>query len=105
MDGQHGASEWARDRHPGRQSVREFFERVDKDPAGWYPGSRSADVGAPTQLTPAKRKAITTSMMCAKQRGEVPGYDLAKALCPRATTNDGTDAPFSRQVINTAITA
>ena len=83
-------------RHPGRQSVREFFERVDKDPEGWYPGSRSEDVGAPTQLTPAKRKAIATSMMCAKQRGEVPSYDLAKALCPRATTNDGTDAPFSQ---------
>ena len=92
------------DRHPGRQSVREFFERVDKDPAGWYPGSRSADVGAPTQLTPAKRKAITTSMMCAKQRGVVPSYDLAKALCPRATTNDGTHAPFSRQAINALLT-
>ena len=32
------------DRHPGRQSVREVFERIDKDPVGWYLGSRSADV-------------------------------------------------------------
>ena len=41
------------DRHPGRQSVREFFERVDKDPAGWYLGSRSADVANNTN-TPVR---------------------------------------------------
>ena len=42
--------------------------------------------------------------MCAKQRGEVPSYDLAKALCPRATTNDGTHATFSRQASNELLT-
>ena len=58
------------DTHPGRQSVREFFQRVDSDFQGWYPGRAFGEKPGPkTQLTPGKRKLLAQSMMAAKKRG------------------------------------
>ena len=92
--------------HPGRQSVREFFQRVDTDFKGWYPGRTSgAKRGAKTQLTPGKRKTIAQSMMAAKKRGARPCYDLAKARCPTSTANPKTGEAFSRNVINVVLTS
>ena len=92
--------------HPGRQSVRELFQRVDTDFKGWYPGRTSgAKRGAKTQLTPGKRKTIAQSMMAAKKRGARPCYDLAKARCPTSTANPKTGEAFSRNVINVVLTS
>ena len=91
--------------HPTRQSVREFFARVDEDAAGWYPGRATKKTGRPVEMTPLKRKSLASSMMAAKKRGMLPKYDTAIALCPRASFNDATQAPFSRQRINALLTS
>jgi hypothetical protein len=55
---------------PGREAVRQFFERVDKAASDWYPGySSSSKRGRPLEMTPAKRRAIATSMMAANGPG------------------------------------
>ena len=93
------------DKHPGRQSVREFFQRVDSDFQGWYPGRAFGEKPGPkTQLTPAKRKLLAHSMMAAKKRGERPCYDLAKARCAKTLVNPQTGEPFSRPLINRVLT-
>ena len=92
--------------HPHRQSVKDFFTRVDGAGKVWYPGRADGDApGAKTQLTPGKRKAICGSMMAAKKRGERPCYDLAKSYCPKAIVNPNTNKPFSRQKINDLLTS
>ena len=65
---------------PSRDAVRKFFDRVDEDPAGWYPGRSEGKTGRPRALTPLKRKAVATSMMAAKKRGLNPSYELALDL-------------------------
>ena len=90
--------------HPSREAVRRFFERVDTDPAGWYPGRADGKTGRPQQLTPKKRKSIAKSMMAAKKRGLNPSYELALDLCPKATTNDTTKEAFTRPAINAVLT-
>ena len=43
------------DTHPGRQSVREFFQRVDSDFQGWYPGRAFGEKPWPAaQLPPSQ---------------------------------------------------
>jgi hypothetical protein len=91
--------------NPCRQSVRDFFERVDQDVDGWYPGRAfGAKPGRHADMTPGKRKLIATSMMAAKKRGDTASYELAKARCPVATLNETTGSPFSRRVINDVLT-
>ena len=93
------------DDHPHRQSVREFFQRVDSDAKGWYPGRAYGEQPGPkAQLTPAKRKRVAESMMAAKKRGERPCYDLAKARCPKTLLNAKTGEPFSRPLVNKVLT-
>ena len=71
---------------PCREAVRRFFERVDEDPAGWYPGRSEDKSGRPQALTPLKRKTVAKSMMAAKKRGlnpldfKKPGGGLEGAL-------------------------
>ena len=55
--------------HPTRQSVRDFFARVDEDAAAWYPGRATQKTGRPVEMTPLKRKSFASSMMAAKKRG------------------------------------
>ena len=91
--------------NPKRQSVQDFFARVDQDSDGWYPGRAfGASAGRPADMTPGKRKLIATSMMAAKTRGDAPSADLATARCPAATLNESTGKPFSRNVINEVLT-
>ena len=87
--------------HPGRAAMKQFFGRVDMVGPNWYPGAQQTPrTGRPVELTPNKRAIISRSMMAAKKRGLLPGYDLALALCPIASSNDSTQQPFSRQTIN-----
>ena len=87
--------------HPGRAAVKKFFDRVDLVGPNWYPGvQQTPRTGRPVELTSNKRAIISRSMMAAKKRGLLPGYDLALALCPLAAMNDSTHEPFSRQTIN-----
>ena len=90
--------------HPGRQSVREFFKRVDGAGDAWFPGYNSGKRGRPLEMTKKKRRAIATSMMAAKARGELPCYETAVAYCPSATFNDATQAVFSHEKINEVLT-
>ena len=79
---------------PGRDAVRRFFERVDEDPVGWYPGRSEGKSGRLAALTPLKRKNVAMSVMVAKKRGLNPSYELALDLCPKATTNELTQQAF-----------
>ena len=90
--------------HPNRQSVREFFQRVDAAGQEWYPGYTQGQRGRRVEMTPKKRKAIATSMMAAKKRGELPCYDTALAYCKSATFNETTQKPFSREKVNEVLT-
>ena len=90
--------------HPSREAVRTFFRRVDSAGQSWYPGYTAGKRGRPASMTPKKRKAISRSMMAAKKRGVVPCYETALDLAPRATLNDATGLPFSRQRINEVLT-
>ena len=54
--------------HPTRQSVREFFARVDEDAAGWYPGRATKKTGRPVEMTPLKRKSLLHWLFHVQQR-------------------------------------
>ena len=94
---------------PGRAGVKKFFDRVDTlEEAGqtWYPGAcLTKRTGRPVELTAQKKAAITTSMMAAKERGDLPCYELAVARCPSATLNPTTGKAFSRHRINDLLTS
>ncbi len=91
--------------HPGRDAVRQFFERVDAAGQGWYPGYCAGKKrGRPVELTTAKRSTIAKSMMAAKKRGAVPCYETAVHRNPKATLNESTKKPFSRPRINEVLT-
>ena len=84
---------------PSREAVRLLLNRVDED-SGWYPGkSYQAKHGPAPLLSPVKRRAIATSMMAAKKRGHEPSTALAVHLCPTATFNPATNAPFTPKYI------
>ena len=89
---------------PGRDAVRRFFERVDEDPAVWYPGRCEGKSGRPVALTPQKRQNLAKSMMAAKKRGLNPSYELALDLCPKATANEQTQEAFCRKTTNHVLT-
>ena len=90
--------------HPGRQSVRDFFKRVDAAGDSWYPGVSLGKRGRPLEMTKKKRQALAKSMMAAKARGEMPCYDTALAYCENSTFNDKAQAVFSRGTINKVLT-
>ena len=90
--------------HPGRQSVRDFFKRVDAAGDSWYPGVSLGKRGRPLEMTKKKRQALAKSMMAAKARGEMPCYDTALAYCETSTFNDKAQAVFSRGTINKVLT-
>ena len=86
---------------PSRQSVRDFFLRVDAvGEESWYPGMRSEDVGRPKELSGAAAKAMR---MKAKGRLE-PCYDNLKGAYPALLRNPSTGRPFSRRTVNTVLT-
>ena len=92
--------------HPGREAVRQFFQRVDAAGTDWYPGYSSGQrKGRPLQLTPGKRQIIATSMMAAKKRGTTPCYETVLDQTPKASLNEATKKPFSRNKINEVLTA
>ena len=84
---------------PSREVVRLLLNRVDED-SDWYPGkSYQAKHGPAPLLSPAKCRAIATSMMAAKKRGHEPSTALAVHLCPTATSNPVTNATFTPKYI------
>ena len=89
---------------PGRDAVRRFFQRVDDAGDDWHPGYTAGRRGRRPEMTPRKRRMLAVSMMAAKKRGVMPCYETALALAPRASFNDATNAPFSRQTINEVLT-
>ncbi len=90
---------------PGRDAVRQFFERVDEAGAAWHPGMRSDAVGRPKELTEAKAKAIAKSAMNMKKRGRLePCYENMMAQCPSSTWNDSLGQPFHRSTVNEVLT-
>ena len=89
---------------PDRRRVASFFERVDKDPEGWFPGKKDGPVGRPVEMTPAKRRAIATAAQGLKRRRILPSYDSVRVQAPAATFNPKTGAPFSRNKINEVLT-
>ena len=89
---------------PDRRVVARFFERVDADSQGWYPGKKSDDVGRPVDMTPAKRRAIALAAQGLKRRRRLPSYETVVAQAPAATHNPRTGAPFSRNKINEVLT-
>ena len=55
-------------------------------------------------MTARKRRALATSMMAAKARGELPCYETAVTYCKSSSFNTTTQAPFSRGTINRVLT-
>ena len=92
--------------HPGRDSVRMFFKRVDLAGKDWHPGMRSKDAGRPAELTEAKADALATAAMRMKKRGRPePCYENLLAQCPASSINDSTGKPFSRHTVNDLMTS
>lgn len=89
---------------PGRDAVRRFFQRVDAAGDDWHPGYTAGRRGRRPEMTPRKRRMLAASMMAAKKRGVIPCYETALVWAPRASFNDATSAPFSRQTINEVLT-
>ena len=80
---------------PTKQSLWEFFKKVDAD-KDWFPGKHSGTKrGPPPQCTKAKRACIAKALMAAKKRGEPPCAEVAARQCPKAILNDATGDPFS----------
>ena len=90
--------------HPCRQSIRDLIEKITSD-IEWFPGKASgAKRGPAPLLTPAKRRAIATSMMAAKKKNLEPSYNLALTQCPIASTNPLTQLPFTEKYIRQVFT-
>jgi hypothetical protein len=91
--------------NPSRVAVFKFFARVDEVGSAWYPGIVTKPrTGRPVEMTAQKKATIAKSMMAAKKKGDLPGYDTAMDRCPAATFNDTTGKFFSRQRVNQVLT-
>ena len=81
--------------HPEKQSLHEFFAKVDGDPE-WFPGKHSGKQRGPRPvLNKAKRRCIAASAMAAKKAGQEPCIPAVIQACPAATRNPDTGLPFS----------
>ena len=84
---------------PGVSAIKEFFDKVDKDPE-WYPGKASdARRGPKRVLRGAKVTAIVSAAKRLKAEGEEPTYSAVVAACPQATLNPSTNEPVDKALV------
>ena len=71
--------------HPRKQSLHEFFAKVDEGP-DWFPGKHCGKKRGPAPLlTKAKRRALAQCAMKIKERGDVPTAEEVVQRCPAQT--------------------
>jgi len=84
---------------PGREAVRQLFDRIDAD-KNWFPGKRyQVKFGPDPLLTKEKRRQIARSAMQMKENGLEPTYTGVLARCPAAAKNPSTGKPFSKDTV------
>ena len=76
--------------NPTKQSIDEFFRKVDADP-DWHPGKHCGGKRGPrVVLTAARRKILAASAMAIKARGEEPTPIEVIQRCKKASFNPRT---------------
>ena len=84
---------------PTKQSLHEFFTKVDRD-RDWYPGKHTGAKRGPAPVfTPAKRHAVAKCAMRIKARGDEPTAEEVLQRCPASTTNPDTGKAFDLKLI------
>jgi hypothetical protein len=85
------------DEHPSQSAVRQFYAKIDADPA-WFPGKIYRENSGPSRvLSGQQTAAIARSAEAMKRRGAEPTYPRLVGTCPTATLNRGTGAPVSKK--------
>ena len=85
--------------NPTKQSMDEFFRKVDADPE-WYPGKHHGGKRGPrVSLTTAKRKILAASAMAIKARGAEPTPIEVMQRCKKASFNPRTKRPFCEKTV------
>ena len=84
---------------PTKNSIQEFFDKVDSDPE-WYPGKTSdARRGPKRLLRGAKVTAIVSAAKRLKAEGNEPTYSAVVAACPLATLNPLSEEPVDKKLV------
>ena len=85
--------------NPTKQSMQEFFSKVDEDPE-WYPGKHCGGKRGPrASLTTAKRKTLAHCAMAIKSRGDEPTPIEVIQRCKKASLNPRTKQPFCEKTL------
>jgi len=87
--------------HPSKMAIGQLQTRFADDPE-WYPGKVTENAkkrGRKVKFTPQKKRAVASSAMALKDRGQEPTVAAVVAQCPQATWNAETKAPFSDKYI------
>jgi len=85
--------------HPSGSSMKEFFEKVDKDEE-WFPGKHSGAKRGPDRVLkgPKKNGIIQAAKRLMRDEGEVT-YSSCIAAAPNAAVNPATGEPVSPDLI------
>ena len=91
----------ARKEHPTVNAVMQFYQRVDSDVEGWYPGKHNQKKRGPEPaINGTNRNVIARSAMNLKAKGkEEVTYPQVVAHNPKACINPQTNRPVGKKVL------
>ena len=90
----------AKKEHPTISALIQFFQKVDSDKEGWYPGkSDQKKRGPDPAINGTNRNVIARSAMTLKENGEEVTYPLVVAHNPNASKNPQTNRPVHKKVM------
>ena len=91
----------AKKEHPTVNAVMQFYQRVDSDVEGWYPGKHNQKKRGPEPaINGTNRNVIARSAMNLKAKGkEEVTYPQVVAHNPKACINPQTNRPVGKKVL------
>jgi hypothetical protein len=90
----------AKKEHPSNAALCKFFQKVDGDEEGWYPGKNDQKKRGPDPaINGTNRSIIARSAMTLKENGEEVTYPSTVAHNPKAAQNPATNRPVAKKVM------
>ena len=90
----------AKKEHPTNSALLQFFEKIDNDEEGWYPGKNDQKKRGPDPaINGTNRNVIARSAMTMKENGKEPTYPELVAHNKKASLNPATQRPVDKKVM------
>ena len=90
----------AKKEHPTTCALMQFFQKIDSDEEGWFPGKNNQKKRGPDPaINGTNRNVIARSAMTMKKNGKEPTYPEIVAHNKKASLNPGTNRPVDKNVM------